>query len=483
MSTAAPAPPRPRFDPFRWVLEHPGIVDTVIFGAATFFLLVPGLLTWTFEPWWFFSLPMIAAGSLGRVRPGLCALIVGILAVLHFAVGQQVILGDAMIFYALYCTVAHARVAVARTALGAALFGALLQALAVGALAQTGVGDVPSRVAAFVTSGSVTFFVGVMVVMGTWAIGKYQHARIDQVRLARERAEQAEREREQRAALAVADERARIAREMHDVVAHSLSVIIAQADGGRFIASQDPAKAVAVLETIGTTGRSALADMRSLLGVLRHDEESSFGPQPDLTALPELLDRVRATGLRVDAHVTGDLGGLPQATGLSLFRLVQEALTNVLKHAGEHASAAVRVQRDDAGILVEILDDGQGIDPSSDGQGHGLTGMRERIGLLGGTLLAGPLPAGGFRVSARVPLAGSAGAAAPRPAGQITAPEPAAPVPAATETAAPVPAAPVPAAPEHADQDRAFDPRALPAPASPQPAPQPSPSSDPASRL
>ena len=465
MSTAAPAPPRPRFDPFRWVLEHPGVVDTVIFGAATFFLLVPGLLTWTFEPWWFFSLPMIAAGSLGRVRPGLCALIVGILAVLHFAVGQQVILGDAMIFYALYCTVAHARVAVARTALGAALFGALLQALAVGALAQTGVRDVPSRIAAFVTSGSVTFFVGVMVVMGTWAIGKYQHARIDQVRLARERAEQAEREREQRA---VADERARIAREMHDVVAHSLSVIIAQADGGRFIASQDPAKAVAVLETIGTAGRSALADMRSLLGVLRHDEESSFGPQPDLTALPELLDRVRATGLRVDVHVTGDLGGLPQATGLSLFRLVQEALTNVLKHAGEHASAAVRVQRDDAGMLVEILDDGQGIDPSSDGQGHGLTGMRERIGLLGGTLLAGPLPAGGFRVSARVPLARSAGAAAPRPAGQIT----------AAETAAPVPAAP-----EHADQDRAFDPRALPAPASPQPAPQPSPSSDPASRL
>src|SRR5699024_9730290 len=162
--------------------------------------------------------------------------------------------------------------------------------------------------------------------------------------------------------LAVADERARIAREMHDVVAHSLSVIIAQADGGRFVASQKPEKAAEVLGTIGETGRAALADMRSLLGVLRQEDETSFGPQ------------LRPAGPRGDLELADALEGLPQALGLSVFRLVQEALTNVLKHGGPGSSAAVRIRRDPQQLLIEVLDDGQGTDPASDGQGHGLTG-------------------------------------------------------------------------------------------------------------
>lgn len=402
MHAAAPAP-RVRFDPFRWLLEHPGTVDGVLFGGFTAFLLLGGIVGWTFPLWLLFSIPMFAAGAISRVRPGLSALIIGAFAVLHLVVGQQLIVGDVMIFYALYCATAHGSRRAGRLALAAACIGALMQAVAVGMLYVERSSSLLRTVGEVIASTGATLIFGLIAVGGTWAIGRYQHTRLDQVRLARERAEQAEREREQRAALAVAGERARIAREMHDVVAHSLSVIIAQADGGRFIASQNPEQAASVLETISTTGRAALADMRSLLGVLRHDEESSFGPQPDLAMLPELLERVRATGLTVHEEIVGPLDDLPPAMGLSLFRLVQEALTNVLKHAGPGASASVRVVRDAASLRVEVLDDGRGTDPDSDGQGHGLTGMRERIGLLGGELQAGPLPSRGFRVRAVVP--------------------------------------------------------------------------------
>ncbi len=435
MSLSVPPSTRPRRDPFRWVVEHPGEVDGVIFGGAAVFLLLAGVVGGTIEFWWVFTVPMVALGAFGRTRPGLSALLIGILAVLHFVLGAlhlgsetTAVLGDAMIFYALFCATAHGSVRTGRLALAAAALGALLQA---GAVATLFLSPDPRHVLELVTAFVMSLGVGLVAVAGTWALGRYQHARIDQMRLARERAEQAEREREQRAALAVADERARIAREMHDVVAHSLSVIIAQADGGRFIASRRPEKAAEVLETIGTTGRAALADMRSLLGVLRHEEETSFGPQPDLTTLPELLARVRATGLTVEADLTGDLANLPPALGLSMFRLVQEALTNVLKHAGPAASARVAVHRTPGRLAIDVTDDGRGTDPDSDGHGHGLTGMRERVTLHGGTLAAGPLPAGGFRVSARIPL----GVAPPRPRA-------ARPALGATRAPLPTPAAP-----------------------------------------
>ncbi|MGP9693837.1 sensor histidine kinase [Brachybacterium sp. AOP25-B2-12] len=409
MTTGAPTPPaRVRFDPFRWIVEHPATVDSVIFSGAAVLTVLIGLASGTWTGSWLISALMLAAGAIGRVRPGISALIIGSLAVLHLILGvlgigfeTTWVFGDIMIFYALFCATAHGTVRTGRLALSAAILGAFLQA------AATGLTDVSRGFDAWLLLFGVLSFGGCILVLGVWAMGRYQHARVDQLRLARERAVQAERDREQRAALAVADERARIAREMHDVVAHSLSVIIAQADGGRFVATQDPAQAVRVLETIGTTGRAALADMRSLLGVLRHDEESSFGPQPDLGALPDLLDRVRATGLGVHDEITGPLGDLPPSLGLSMFRLVQEALTNVLKHAGPGASASVRVRRSPTELAIDVLDDGRGHDPASDGQGQGLTGMRERVALHGGTLAAGPLPGGGFRVSARIPLAGT----------------------------------------------------------------------------
>lgn len=423
-SSTAPGGRRERTDPFRWIVEHPGVLDGIVFGGIALFLLLLVPLSASssrIEIWLLFSIPMFAAGAFLRTRTGWATLAIAVLALLHFLAGQLLLVGDVMIFYALFCATVHGSVRTRRLALAGAFLGAFLQALAFGA-AVVQVERTVDRLLVALLTFCGAFFVGSITVLGTWAIGRYQHARVEQLDLARDRAEQAEREREQRAALAVADERARIAREMHDVVAHSLSVIISQADGGRFVASQNPEAAIGVLETIGATGRSALADMRGLLGVLRQeggDQDTSFGPQPDLTALPVLLERVRAAGLEIRDEIDPDLGDLVPALGLSMFRLVQEALTNIMKHAGPGASALVRVRRREGELAIDIIDDGRGVDPASDGQGHGLTGMRERAALYGGTVSAGPLPAGGFRVRARVPLPdaprGPAPALAPAP--------------------------------------------------------------------
>jgi len=167
--------------------------------------------------------------------------------------------------------------------------------------------------------------------------------------------------------------------------------------------------------------------MRSLLGVLRQDDETSYGPQPGPEMLEELVARVRTAGLDVDLHVDGRLDGLPRSVGTSLFRLVQEALTNTLKHAGPRATAAVRVRRTAGGLEVEVIDDGQGTDPASDGQGHGITGMRERMSVLGGTLQAGPLPGHGFRVLARIPLGAPASTSPSAPSSSLPSSAPSAP--------------------------------------------------------
>lgn len=404
--------------PFRWLADHPHIIDTVVIGAFTAFsalgLLISGV-GGTGLIWSLFSLPMFVAGFFLRRYPGRATLAIGVLAVGHFLLGTPAILGDMMIFYALYCANVHGSRLVGRLAMSAAFLGCALQA---GWVAVDAWDPEYSSIGLSIAQFIGLFLAGSMVLLGIWAIARYQRVRVEQLDMAREQAEQAVREREQRTQLAVADERSRIAREMHDVVAHSLSVIIAQADGGRFVASQHPEKAADVLETIGSTGRAALADMRSLLGVLRGDEDTSFGPQPGLDALDDLVARVDAAGLRVSLERDGDLAGVPQAVSMSSFRLVQEALTNVMKHAGPAASARVKVRRTHAGLTIDVLDDGRGHDPSSDGQGHGLTGMRERVAVFGGELDAGPLPDGGFRVGARIPLPGTV---SPYPPAQQTA--------------------------------------------------------------
>jgi signal transduction histidine kinase len=292
------------------------------------------------------------------------------------------------------------------------------------------------------------------VVASAWSFGLFRTVRAVYLDTLEERARLAEAEREDQARRAVREERDRIARELHDVVAHSLSVIVTQAQGAAYVAGARPDQAARALDTIAETGREALADMRGLLGVLRvdpadhgagagPDEPRGLGgtggpdgpdrpggpdgagdggaaigdgyglgdggraaepPQPGLADLPDLVARVRAAGLPVAYAETGTPARLGAAAGLAVYRLVQESLTNTLKHAGPDAAARVELAWTGPELVVRVRDDGRGPVPGGTGPaGHGLVGMRERVALAGGTTWAGAGPGGGFLVTARLP--------------------------------------------------------------------------------
>ncbi len=220
-----------------------------------------------------------------------------------------------------------------------------------------------------------------------------------------DRARRLEREREQTSALAAAEERARIAREMHDSVAHHLTVIVALSDGALRAVTRSPGEACEAIRDVSGTARQALAETRRLLGVLRTDSpDEPWQPQPDLADLDDLLGRVRAAGLPVRYERTGTGTDPPPGVQLAVFRLVQEALTNTMKHAGPGASAAVRLQLSPAEVSVDVEDDGTGGSAEPGAAGGGLTGMRERISASGGELDFGPRQPQGWRVSARLHL-------------------------------------------------------------------------------
>ncbi|MFD6494947.1 sensor histidine kinase [Streptomyces sp. NPDC059944] len=246
-----------------------------------------------------------------------------------------------------------------------------------------------------------------------WVLGDSIRTRRAYLAQLEERAARLEKEREAQAKVAVAAERARIARELHDVVAHNVSVMVVQADGAAYVMDTAPDQARKALETISGTGRQALAEMRRLLGVLRtgeHQEGGEYVPQPDVEQLDDLIEQCRVSGLPVDFKVEGTPRPLPSGVELTAYRIVQEALTNTRKHGGPNAGASVRLVYFDDGLGLLVEDDGKGAphelyeEGGADGQGHGLIGMRERIGMVGGTLDAGPRPGGGFRISALLPL-------------------------------------------------------------------------------
>ena len=216
------------------------------------------------------------------------------------------------------------------------------------------------------------------------------------------RAERLEREREQKARLAVAEERVRIARELHDVVAHAVTVIVVQAQAGQRVLEGEQASARDALGSIETTGRQALVEMRRLLGILRaEDRELALAPRPSLANLDALAERIREAGLPVDLHVEGEAKPLPPGVDLSAYRIVQEALTNTLKHAGP-ASAQVVIRYRPEEVELEISDDGRGIVDGRNG-GHGLVGMRERAALVGGVVESGTVGGRGYTIRARLP--------------------------------------------------------------------------------
>lgn len=262
--------------------------------------------------------------------------------------------------------------------------------------------------------GSIFFTIFQMVPFAlAWVLGDSIRTRRAYFAQLEERADRLEKERAAQSKVAVAAERARIARELHDVVAHNVSVMVVQADGAAYVLDAAPEQAKQALETISGTGRQALAEMRRLLGVLRtgeHEEGGEYVPQPDVEQLDELIEQVRTAGLPVDFKVEGTPRPLPSGVELTAYRIVQEALTNTRKHGGENTGASVRLVYFDDGLGLLVEDDGKGAphelyeDGGADGSGHGLIGMRERVGMVGGTLDAGPRPGGGFRISALLPL-------------------------------------------------------------------------------
>jgi signal transduction histidine kinase len=239
-----------------------------------------------------------------------------------------------------------------------------------------------------------------------WLIGDNLRVRRAYTRELEERAIELEREREEQAALAVAQERSRIARELHDVVAHYVSVMVVQTAGARRVAETDPAAARVAMAAVESAGRTALAEMRRMLEVLRA-EEAGVGPQPSLSDLDRLVGQVRDASLPVELRIEGEVCCLPAGMDLAAYRIVQEALTNTVKHGGK-ASAKVRVRYSRDYLEIEVTDDGRGaaapLLAGGEGGGHGLIGMRERVGLFGGELETGPKLPGGYRVYARLPI-------------------------------------------------------------------------------
>jgi signal transduction histidine kinase len=250
--------------------------------------------------------------------------------------------------------------------------------------------------------------VGSVFMFGWWYVGRRLRSRqLRAAQLVRERAAEARR--------IVVEERTRIARELHDVVAHRVSLMTVQAGGARAIAGEDPAAALQAMGAVEEAGRAALDELRHLLGVLRPEAGNldDLGPQPGLADLPRLVEQIRQAGVDVALTTGGLPATLPARLDLFAYRIVQEALTNVLKHAGPGARAEVRLRGDAGGIVIEVLDDGRGStvvpEPDADQNGaggHGIVGMRERVLLLGGRLEAGPRAEGGFRVVAHLPIAG-----------------------------------------------------------------------------
>jgi signal transduction histidine kinase len=254
-------------------------------------------------------------------------------------------------------------------------------------------------------TGSWSDMIWSTVIFGiSWTIGFGLGYKFREAEEAKERAARLERERREEAQAAVAEERARIARELHDVVGHSVSVMTVQAAGVRRLLKPEQEREREALEIVEQTGREALAEMRRLVGVLRRPEEApALAPQPSLEHLERLVAQAREAGLPVELRVEGDPVQLAAGLDLTAYRLVQEGLTNALKHAGaEHAEVLVRY--DDGHVALTVTDDGKG-DGGGESGGHGLVGMSERVSVYGGELEAGPRPEGGYRLHARLPLA------------------------------------------------------------------------------
>ena len=434
----------------QWTRLHP--VRTDVMAAAALFTVLVAL------PWIALG-PMVAPDPQGRqtavsllagagmvlpwavrrVRPVASAAVVTAAAVLHLLAGPEFSLSLLMVPLTVYNLAANAPRSVSVAGLLLGLVGGVANGVKVWLFpAQFVTPDGLTVRSPAEPLAMVIMAIGCgLMVLTAWAFGDVVRNRRLTVRALEDRAHRLEVQSRQERELAAADERSHIAREMHDIVAHSLQVIISQADGARYAAAAKPALAVTALETIGQTGRSALADMRQLLGVLRETGETVAGvpgvtdddarrpaavvaspdgrgtrlppgrrPQPRLADLPALVETMRLSGLEVSLLETGTpRRALPAGGELAAYRIVQEALTNTLRHGGPDADAFVTLAWTARGLDLQIDDDGRGAaaDPATRGSGQGLRGAAERTALFGGTLETGPRVGTGYRVSAHLP--------------------------------------------------------------------------------
>ncbi|MFI6508221.1 sensor histidine kinase [Streptosporangium sp. NPDC050855] len=392
-----------------WSGRHPRITDALwlvpflLFSLQNVMSAGVGSTAWEaagLDVWWFAGLGVLLFAPLFwlRERPLTVFTIISMTCFLQWLLGVQPLFFNVSVLIALYGVASRRSL---RWAVGAGLVVelGLLLAFLQSPPSEAGFGAAFASASAF--SGTV------------WMGGIYANTRRRYLEGLEERAERAERERDQQARLAAAAERARIARELHDVVAHNVSVMIVQADGADHVIGHDAEQARQAMQAVSATGRRALAEMRRMVGVLRDDGvQGEYAPQPSLSQLDELVAQVRASGLPVDLRVSGVPRELPEGEQLTVYRIVQEALTNTLKHGGPSSRAWVEMEYGVRELLLRVTDDGRGASAPEREGGHGLVGMRERVAMFGGSLEARPETGGGFRVVARLPIGAGAERAA-----------------------------------------------------------------------
>lgn len=387
---------------FAWLRRHPRFVDLL-------WMLPLGAVSMAVRPRWVevtgdgvpHDIPVAAHYTLAvamcvplvwrRRWPRAVFAVVSLAAFAQWLAGINISIADTAVLVAMYAVAAQC---VLRWSLAALLVAEGGMLLAVGRLAlqESPQEDWKSAIPIAIVIGAI------------WLSGLYVNTRRKYTLSLEERALRLERERDAQAEVAAAAERARIAREMHDVIAHSISVMVIQADGASYAVDTDTERAKRAMRAIGDTGRQALTEMRRMLGVLREgDAGATLAPQPGVEQLPDLVQQIRTAGLPVGYEVGGEPLPMPAGLELVVYRIVQEALTNVMKHAGPAATAHVALHYGDRAIEVRIRDDGRGA-TYSDGRGHGLVGMRERAAVYGGEVTAAPAPGGGFEVVARLPV-------------------------------------------------------------------------------
>ena len=389
-----------RVHPVRWLRAHPFTADALL-GAALAAVSVPALWLGQSNSAHYrrpdaVAVLLVLSQTLPlawrRRQPTRVLAIVGVSAVVFEAFGFPSTGATIGVLVALYTTASSSR---QRSIVAAAVTAVCVSLALLVSRSSVTAADVAANTLVFSTA---------------WILGDRQRTRRAYTAELEHRAERLERERFENARQAVAEERTRIARELHDVVAHNVSVMVVQAGAARRTIDRDPSAAVESMRLIEVTGRQALDEMRRLLGVLRSErrrESPAMNPQPTVTEIGALVDQVREAGLRVELEIVGEPKAVASGVDLSAYRIVQEALTNTLKHAGP-AAARVRIAYGESDLEVQVVDDGRGAAESlvaKDGAHHGLVGMRERVALYGGELEVGPRRGGGYQVKARLPLA------------------------------------------------------------------------------